>query len=128
MPDTPQVQPRIISRAAPPATGFAAIVKHFRDWMEGYFFLPLALVLIPCSALLVYWLTGRSPQENMDWLLELAGRIFVVVIAMVLVSISTEVQGTWLTKVEKLANPVVYGISTLAKLALFVIFLYFLTH
>jgi hypothetical protein len=112
----------------PPVTGFAAVVKHFRDWLEAYFMLPVALLLIPGSALLIYALTGRAPQESMDWLLELAGRVLVVILSLVLVSISTEATGTWLTKAEKLANPYVYTVSTAGKLVLFAMFLYALTH
>jgi hypothetical protein len=112
----------------PPLTGFAAVVKHFRDWLEAYFMLPVALLLIPGSALLIYALTGRAPQESMDWLLELAGRVLVVILSLVLVSVSTEATGTWLTKAEKLTNPYVYTVSTAGKLVLFAMFLYALTH
>lgn len=112
----------------PVLTGFPAAAKHLRDWAEGYLFLPLALLLIPGAALLIYWLTGRAPSESLDWLLDLAGRVFVVVIALVLTSISIEATGTWLTKSEKLANPVVYIASTVSKLILLALFLFVLTH
>lgn len=131
MPETPvteAIQSPAHVDTKPPVTGFAAVVKHFRDWMEGYLMLPLALLLIPGSALMIYALTGRAPQESMDFLLDLAGRVLVVILSLVLVSISTEATGTWLTKAEKLANPFVYTISTAGKLVLFALFLYFLSH
>lgn len=112
----------------PTLTGFRAFVRHVQEWAEVYVGLPLALLLIPGAAYLIYVLSGRAPAESLGWLVDLAGRVLTITLALVLVSFSTEAAGTWLTKAEKLANPTIYIASTAGKIVLFAMFLYVLTH
>jgi hypothetical protein len=81
------------------------LIRHLRNWAEGYLWLPLSLISIYLFAEIAYWLTGRRPQENVDWIIGLAGDFVKCVFLILLVSILRESSGVWLTKEERLANP-----------------------
>lgn len=112
----------------PPAKGFKAVVKHVRDWMEAYFWLPIALFSIVLAAKFVYFLTGRQPTENADFVIDMAGRFVAAILVIFLLSVTKEQTSFWLSKEEALANPKSHAIQAATKVVFAVIFTYLLTH
>lgn len=98
---------------------FKAFRNHLANWAEAYLWAPLGLLLIPGAAMLAYFITGRGTQENLDWLVDLAGRVFTVLVTVVLISITREASSFWLTKEEAKDQPVLYIVQTISKLFLF---------
>ena len=103
-------------------------IKHFRQWAEGYLWVPLSLLSIWLFSLVAYWLTGHQPTENVDWIVGLAANFVKGVFAILLCSILRQSTGVWLTKEERLNNPRI-SIAQMAEMVLALwIFVYSLSH
>lgn len=107
---------------APPLGLWQRFVKHLKSWPELYLCLPLVILTLPGSSLFIYSLTGRAPQENMDWILDLAGRINVAALILFFASFTRQATGVWLTKEEQLANPFNALLGSLTKAFYFCFF------
>lgn len=109
-------------------TMFKTIWRHLKSWPELYVCLPLVLLTLPGSSLFIYALTGRAPQESMQWILDLSGRVNVAALIILFASFSRQATGVWLTKEEMLANPYMATCSLLTKIFYFVFFGWLFTH
>lgn len=109
---------------------FKSIWNHLQSWAEGYLWVPIALLVIPAAALYVYFLTGRPPEEGADWIMSTAYRFMDCIFIVLLISITREQTGFWLTKEEALAAspkmvPLIQG---LVKCFFAGLFCYILLH
>jgi hypothetical protein len=101
---------------------------HLFNWLEAYLWIPLAILSIPLLSYFAYFLTGRSPRESLDWLPEFGFRILQCVVVIVLVSVSRQATGIWMTKEEQIANPKLAMMQRVSSLTLFILWAYILTH
>jgi hypothetical protein len=104
------------------------MIKHIRDWATAYFWVPLALLSIWLFSKVAYWLTGRKPQENADWIVGLGGNLVKCVFVILLVEITREQTGVWATKEELMANPSLAWSQTVSKCVTLIVFAYLLSH
>lgn len=107
---------------------FRYIGNHLANWMEGYFWVPMALGAIYASGLIVEWMTGYPMKENVDWIVEYQRMAYKCVLLILFTSIGKQSFGTWLTKEEKLAHPINHAIVTVGSIAIFYGLLYAFTH
>lgn len=112
----------------PPPTGLRAIWAHLRNWAEVYLWVPVSLLSIWVLAQFAYFLTGRRPTENVDWIVGVAGGLVKCVMMIALVSIFTQGTMVWLTKEERLANPRFSIAQLLAQAVALCVFAYVLSH
>lgn len=91
------------------------IWDHFKSWPELWIGLPIGTLTIPAAAYFVYILTGRAPQENMDYMIDLAGRIQTAAWIVVSASVTREALGNWYTKKEAMENRYIATLSTLSR-------------
>lgn len=101
---------------------FSKIWNHLKSWPELYVCLPLVLLTLPGSSLFIYFLTGRAPQESMQWLLDLSGRVNVAALIILFASFSRQATGVWFTKQEMLVHPYMATLSALTKVFYFCFF------
>jgi hypothetical protein len=99
----------------PPLTFWQSVRKHFTSWPELYIGLPLGILSVPLAALFVYALSGHEPQENMDWILDFAGRLKLGAFVIVFASLARQATGVWLTKEEYLAHPFHAALGSFTK-------------
>lgn len=125
IPNPPLSEPVAGEVCAPPLTFWQKIVKHVKSWPEFYVCLPLVFLSLPGASLLIYFLTGRAPQESMDWILDLASRVNVAALIILFASFARQATGVWYTKQEQLDNPLVAIQSSVTK-AFYFIFFYIL--
>lgn len=112
----------------PPLTVWGSIKKHVMSWPELYVALPLGILSLPLAALFVFTLTGHRPQENMDWILDFAGRFKLACFVVVLVSFARQATGIWMTKEEQFAHPYMATLATLTKVFYFLFFAWLLKN
>jgi hypothetical protein len=112
----------------PPPTGLAAVWKHLQNWAELYAWVPVALLSIWFFAQFAYFLTGRRPAENADWIVGLGGNLVKCVFLIVLLSIARQQTGVWLTKAEQLENPSLAWAQRLETGVALCVFAYILSH
>lgn len=112
----------------PPPTGWPKVWKHLTDWATIWFWVPMALVAIWFFAQVAYFLTGRRPQENADWIVGMAGNLLKCVFVILFTEITRQQTGTWLTKAELIANPQLAWTQTFSKCASLLVFAYLLSH
>jgi len=106
----------------------ATILKHLTNWLEGYFWVPMAIISIPLLSYFAYFLSGRFPRLNLDFLPEFGFRILQCIVVIVLVSVSRQAVGIWMTKEEQMENPVLAIAQKTSSLALFILWTYVLLH
>lgn len=104
------------------------MMNHLRNWATAYFWVPLALLSIWFFSKVAYWLTGRKPQENADWIVGLGGNLVKCVFVILLVEVTREQTGIWFKKDELLANPVIAWAQTVSKCVTLIVFAYLLSH
>jgi hypothetical protein len=102
--------------------------KHLRQWAEAYIWLPASLLSIWLAAKLAYFLTGRQPEENADFIIGYAQRTVVVVLVIFLFSVSREQTGFWMTKEECIAHPYLATLQALMKMYAMGLFAYIYLH
>jgi hypothetical protein len=88
--------------------------RHLRNWLEVYLWVPVTLVGIYGSAQLAYFLSGRRPVESPDFLVGYSGKAVEIVYIIALTSIAKQAWGTWMSTEQKIDNPYVYTINTIA--------------
>lgn len=111
-----------------PETRVQAVVRHLRNWAEIYLWIPIALLSILAASEFAYFLTGRRPTENADWIPEFSFRLVACVLVIALVSISRQQTGFWLTKTEAMAYPKLAFQQALTKCFFAALFAYILLH
>jgi hypothetical protein len=108
--------------------GIAALAvsthQHIMNWLEVYLWVPVSLIGIFGAAQLAYFLTGRRPTENADWLVDYSSKAVQCVAVIALTSIAKQALGSWLTRDQKIENPYVYTINTISTLIIFGIITY----
>jgi hypothetical protein len=104
------------------------IRHHLFNWAEGYLWIPLALASIIGASMLVQALTGHSPKENIDWLLDYASVSVKAVLIIVFTSVFKQATGSWMTKEEKFAHPGLTLLSDVKILVTFLAFVYLFSH
>jgi hypothetical protein len=104
------------------------IWMHLKSWPEAYVMFPLVLLAIPGSALFVYWLTGRAPQDSAAWVIDLTSRVLVASLVVLFTSFMRQATGVWLTKEEQLANPYFSTVQAVVKMFSIVVLVWLFTH
>ena len=100
---------------------------NITNWVEVYFWVPVAFASIYFMSLAAYWLSGRAPRMSLDWMPELGVNLFKCVCAIVLTSIVKEALWGWLSVRDKIQSPVLaltrMGFEVIALLSfLYVLF------
>lgn len=121
-PTEPHIDP------VPPPTGWALVWKHLQNWQSIYLFLPLSLFAIYGFAELAYYLTGRRPTENVDWIVGTAGNLVKCVFLIVFVELYRQQTGIWMTKDEQIANPSLAWAQRLSASVALCVGAYILSH
>lgn len=104
------------------------VVKNLRNWLEGYFWMPVALILVYLATKYVYFLTGRPSIESPEWITGFAYRFVACIAVVLLCSITREATGVWLNKEEQKEN-VALAIAQKATTCFFgALFVYLLLH
>lgn len=106
----------------------SGMFKHIHNWLEGYVWLPVSLLAIYLSAKFAYFLTGRQPEENADFIIGYAQRAVVVALVIFCFSVSREQTGYWLTKQEALAHPFHAALQAVIKMYTMGLFAYIFLH
>ncbi len=104
------------------------LFSHLKDWPEFYLAIPAVLLALPGAAYFCYILSGRAPQENLSWLMDLDARVIQAALAILSVSVARQSFGTWATKEEKLANPIWSTGQSILTLCALLAFLHFFSH
>lgn len=112
----------------PAPTGLRAVWAHLKNWTEVYLWVPASLFSIWLMAQFAYFLTGRRPTENVDWIVGVAGNLVKAVFLIALVSVFTQGTMVWLTKEERLSNAKFSIAQTLAQSIALCVFAYVLSH
>jgi hypothetical protein len=107
---------------------FESIWNHLSNWAEVYLWVPVSLVGIFAAAELSYFLTGRRPTENADWLVDYSAKAVQMVAIIALTSIAKEALGMWMNKEEKLTNPYAYMVNSASTIILFIVVAYVFLH
>ena len=81
------------------------LIANLQNWTEVYFWVPVAFLSIYVLSLSAYWLSGRAPRVNLDWMPELGVNLFKAVCAIVLTSITKEALWGWMTMQSKTKSP-----------------------
>lgn len=124
--ETPEPPPHIDTN--PPPSGLSAVWKHLTNWATIYFWLPLALLSVWLFSKGAYFLTGREPQENADWIVGISGNLIKCVFVIFFTEVTRQQTGVWLTKDELIANPNMAWTQTLSKCFTLLVFAYLLSH
>lgn len=103
-------------------------IQHLQNWAEAYFWVPLSLLSVWLFSKLAYLLTGRKPQENVDWIVGISAGLIRCIFLILVLSIFREQAGSWMTKEEKLAHPDAARTQALVTCVALIVFAYLLTH
>lgn len=79
----------------PPPTGWWAVWKFITDWATSYFWLPLTFLLIWLFSKGAKLITGREPQENVDYLIGIAGKMVQGVCIIFVMEVMRQQTGHW---------------------------------
>lgn len=101
---------------------------HLTNWLEVYLWVPVSLLGIFGAAELSYFLTGRRPVENADWLIDYSSKAVQCVAIIALTSIAKEALGHWMTMEERKKHPGLAVLNTFATLVTFLTVTYIFTH
>ncbi len=105
------------------------IFQHIQSWLEIYFWVPLALLLVPLTIEIHYFMVGRASGEDpYEFLVGMAPRFVAIILSITLVSVSRESFGSWLTREQKLNNPVYASIQAICATSLCIFFAYLLSR
>lgn len=102
---SPGVSATIFVDASRSSGGLAAIWRHLQNWQSIYLFVPLSLVSIWVFAQGAYFLTGRRPTENVDWIVGISGNLVKLIFLIVFVEVYRQQMGVWLTRDQQIENP-----------------------
>lgn len=104
------------------------IYDHLANWLEVYLWVPVSLLGIFGAAQLSYFLTGRRPVENADWLVDYSSKSVQIIAIIALTSIAKEALGHWMTMDERKAHPFLAVVNTFATLVTFLAIIYAWIH
>ena len=104
------------------------IWDHLANWAEVYLWVPVSIFAIYGAAQLAYFLTGRRPTENADWLVDYSSKALEMVAIIALTSVAKEALGHWMTKEERAAHPYLATLNTFATLITLLVVTYVFTH
>lgn len=110
------------SECSPKRNIAQTIWAHFKSWPEFWLGLPLATLSIPTASAGIYFMTHRWPEENMNYLLDLASRVQTGALIIFCASFVRQTQGVWLTKEEKFAHPYYATLQFLSRVFSFIFF------
>lgn len=118
----------LVGSPEPPPSLIAKIWKHLQNWQEIYLFFPLSLLSIWAFAQFGYFLTGRRPTENVDYIVGMAGNLVKCVCLIVLLSVKRQQTGVWLTKAEQIAHPDLARSQMIESCVIAIVFAWVLSH
>ncbi len=105
------------------------IWANITNWLEIYFWLPMSLFFVWAAIELHYYMTGRATgEDSWEFVVGMAPRFVAIILSIGLVSVSKEAFGSWLTRDQKLANPIFASISAIVSASLCVFFAWLLSH
>lgn len=104
------------------------MLKHIRQWAEAYIWLPAALLAVYLSSKFAYFLTGRKPEENADFIIGYAQSTIVAILIIFLFSVSREQTGFWMSKEECYAHPYLATLQAVTKMYTMGLFAYIYLH
>lgn len=111
-----------------PLTGTKKVVRHFVNWLELYWWLPLSIVAVIGAAKFVMFMVGRRPMESPEWIVGLSFRVVACVVAIVLTSVYKQQIGLWISKEEqKLHIPLAIA-NKVETVVIVLAFIYVLLH
>lgn len=99
-----------------------------KSWPELYVCLPIVLLTLPGAKNLVYFLSGREPQESMEWIMDMFGRVNVAALIILFASFARQATGVWMTKEEQFTHPYLATMSKISNAFYFVLFAWLFTH
>lgn len=102
--------------------------RHLGNWAEIYLWVPVSLIGIFAAAELTYFLTGRRPVENADWLVDYSSKAVLMIAIIALTSIAKEALGYWQTPDFRVEHPWLATINTLSTLVIFITVTYVFLH
>jgi hypothetical protein len=105
-----------------------AVLNFLYNWREIWLWTPLAMLSIWGFAQFGYFLSGRRPTENVDWIVGTAGNLMKCVLLIVVLSVLRESTGVWATKAELIANPDFAKSQTINQCVALIVFGYLLSH
>ena len=100
--------------------------SHFSNWLEGYFWPIVILIVMEALCLAYPVLTGyKTVSDPWAWVIELMPLAFKLILAILFASIfKQQVLGAWMTKEQQLANPFFALGSQLLSVIALAIFIY----
>ncbi len=104
------------------------IVRTIYNWRELWFWPLVATANWIGLIFLSYYLSGRKPQESLDFLVGLGANTLVCVYAITFVSVLRESAGEWWTKRELAKHPHLAWCAAGVKAVALVAFLWALKH
>ena len=105
-----------------------SVWHHLKSWPELYVALPLALIAIPGAAYFSFFLTGRSPQEGTEWLVDLSARVAVASLIVLFTSFIRQASGVWMSKEEQFAHPFLALQQNVVKMFCIGVFAWLFVH
>lgn len=113
----------------PQPTGFAAITNHIQQWTELYGWVPLSLLGIILFAKFSTFLLGRKPLDQGYDFVGLGFKLSICVFLILLLSITRQATGVWVTKAEQVMHIKHLIWAQRAKtVAMAIIFTYIILH
>lgn len=104
------------------------IYRFLYNWRELWLWVPLAMLSIWGFAQFGFFLTGRQPTENVDWIVGMAGNLMKCILLIVILSIGRESNGVWATKIELMSYPRFHRYQTIKECVSLIVFAYLLSH
>lgn len=106
------------------------IVQFFVNWAPECSALLASFAFIYGAAELIFFLTGRRPQDNGQWILDYASKFALCAIVIFLVSQFKQASGTgsWMTKEERFEHPYLATVSDIKVCFSLAVFAYIWLH
>lgn len=102
------------------------LVANVENWVEVYFWVPVSFLSIYFLSLSAYWLSGRAPRINLDWMPELGVNLFKCICAIVLTSVIKQALWGWIPLHEKFENTTFALVRQAFEVIVFLSFLWVL--
>jgi hypothetical protein len=110
-------------------TALKAIAAHVSDWLEAYFWIPASIIGVVLALIFARYLQHGHPiQETASWIYDLATRLVLCVLVIVLVSVTRQATGIWLTREEQKQNFWLAVLQALKSCFFAALFAYLLSH
>lgn len=104
------------------------LVRHIENWVEGYLWVPLLLFCVWGAGQLDYFLTGRRPMTNADWLVDYSSVAVKSILVILFAAILKQSGSIFLTKEERFKHPFLSMVSDLFTLGAACFFGYLFTR